>query len=51
MLRLPEQMRDDLLKYLETRPYREVAGGIMSLMGLETIEEKTDDTKGNNTTK
>lgn len=35
--RLPEEVRQSLLEYLSTRPYREVAQGIAALMSLEEV--------------
>lgn len=38
--RLPESVREHLLQYLSTRPYREVAEGIAALMSLEEIHDE-----------
>lgn len=39
MLKITEELRDSLIKYLSSRPYAEVAQGIVELSRLEKIVE------------
>jgi len=43
MFNLTEDQRKQLLAYMWTRPYGEVAQHIAMLIKLETIQEKKDD--------
>ncbi len=39
MLKITEELRDNLIKYLSSKPYLEVAQGIAELSKLEKIVE------------
>lgn len=46
MLKITEELRDMLMAYLATRPYKEVAQGINELSKLEKMAEpKTEEDK------
>jgi hypothetical protein len=40
MLKITEELRDNLIAYLSTKPYKEVAQGISELSRLEKIVEQ-----------
>lgn len=49
MYKLPKEIRDGILAYLQKRPYQEVAGGIQMLESLEEIKVAEPAVKSNET--
>jgi hypothetical protein len=44
---IPQSILDDIMQYLATRPYREVANGIAALRALKEVEKsKKEDADG-----
>lgn len=40
---LPAEVREELLRYLGNKPYREVASGMLALINLQPLEEEASD--------
>ncbi len=47
MLKITEQLRDEILRYLCQKPYMEVVNKVMALSALQKVEEVKEDKKEN----